>query len=676
MAEEAQLRVKADARQIRRVSQEMDRMGTAGGRAVKKVSHDLKDVDRTVDELRKKQERLNKEFEKLDRGSQGWRRMREEIRLTTRQLQEHDRAAQRAAGGRVRDERGRFIAGAGGGGAGDDPDLKTKIKAAFRRVGRGARAIGGAPNRLMGGVGGAFARQAIGAIGGAGPEQAFGTLGGMTGALGQAGAQVPIIGAAIGIMGAITQAGFNVLQRRAGMFLSAEKARQQAGAFIRPASITGTARAAAGQGMSPEQAFGIMSSFGRAGGYRAGGGTLELARMGFSGAAMGGAELFGPGMSTMFATGGVPGPGFKRGRAGKMMLREMAAQLAIEEERQGGTAAELTPGRVEKRLVDMVGYLKQMATEGVLVDPRAFLRMSTRVLALGQQGIPGVAQDTFMAGRAFGFMKSMRGGQRQQGSLVHMAAMMTVLNRGGTMVQAMEAARMGRVNLPGLQAGLRGIRGGRGENDLFDFMVAQQLGPGTPMGQVTGLMRGDLSQLPTGFGARAKRGLAPLLGAAPIATQSARILAVQARELGRGEKSMDQFVKAAEALETLGTHLADAAKGNWNNLLKALKSIHDKLAWMTGNAPLNIKPYLLEGGGPTKTQKCWVARVVIPERWRDVRFLLFEVQPDWVVWVAWLYEHHGEALARELEGDQERIAELRPAFEVLADAGAALRSVA
>ena len=70
----------------------------------------------------------------------------------------------------------------------------------------------------------------------------------------------------------------------------------------------------------------------------------------------------------------------------------------------------------------------------------------------------------------------------------------------------------------------------------------------------------------------------------------------------------------------------------------------------------------------------WLGRAV--ERWRDVRYLLFEARPDFVSWFAWLYELHGEAFADDIQGDEDRIAELRPAFEVLADAGALIRAAA
>jgi hypothetical protein len=578
MAEEAQLRVKADARQLQRVGREMERMGTAGARAVKRVADDLKGADRAVDDLRKNQERLNREFAKLDEGSRAWRKMREEIQQTNREAEKFSRGRARdsatgrflpSGGGRARDPAtGRFLPGGGGGGGGGGG------------VGGGpsviARPGAGTTSRrfvLGGGIGGAFARQAIGAVGG-GPEQTFGQMGQLSGAVGQALSSVPLAGPVLGLMGAVTQAGFNVMQRRVSQFLSAERAKLAAGAFIAaggPASraraqaagvtrrrmgILDVARIAAAQGMTPEQAFGIMRGFGQAGGFRAGTGVLPLARMGFGPGAMAAAGLFAPGMSAVTTR--------RRGGAGLGILRAVTSQLVTEERRLGGRAGLITPGRVEERLTEMVGFLRSMSQQGIMIDPRAFVDQQRQLI----RGDPGV----FAGGRAFRFQMSMRQAQRRPGGLTQMASIMSTLSEGGDILEALEGARLGRVSAPRLmeQMGRLGLTGSR----IGQFLVGAEIG--RPMAEVRGAAGVDFdAPLPT------PRGLGRTFGVGvPAGTR--KILQLRTKELARGAQQVDNFTRLAGSVVKISDLLEETAKSNWNLLLEAIEKLPQAIADAVG----------------------------------------------------------------------------------------------
>jgi hypothetical protein len=526
----------------------MQRFGVTGARAGRTVKRELKEVGKEIKVLTQDQKRLTAELIRTEKGTEAYKKLEKQVK---------------AVGSALKEARG-------------DASRLGDIS------GRGPRRTGGAAMR-----GASYARvtaqQMIGTLGAAGPEQTYGTIGGIAGGLGTALSNLPVVGAAAGVMGTMAQTGFNVMQRRASMLLSAQRARQAAGAYIMPGvsgskdtSVTNVAKEAAWRGFGAEEAYGIMRSFGQAGGYRAGLGTLELSRMGFGPGAMAGAQLYAPGMGGGFS-GSITSQ--ERGASGKNLIRQMTAQTRLESRMMFGRGAErsITPSTVEERLTEMVGYLKTMAMDGVEVDPVAFMRETSGIFGLGQQaGKPGL----FAGGRAFRFQTAMREGQRQEGGMLSFMAIKSGMDQGKDIISAMEDARLGRVPMGDVLGTMRGM--GLEKQRWAHFAVGKQIG--RPMAEVGAALSGDPSLIPKELGEMGRGGpLGMFRGAAPVSAAQKGLLGVKAKEMAAAEGSVGKMIIIADKMVGVQTEFANIAKGTWNALIdltegvKAMVESSDKI---------------------------------------------------------------------------------------------------
>jgi hypothetical protein len=539
---EARLDIRADARQLSTAARVMQRFGLTGMRASRRIKREMRDLNKEITSLTSQQKILTAELLKIEKGTESYKKLQQQLKGVKGALKEASTEAAGLGG----------MAGAGrarpGGGAG-------QRGAGYARV---------------------AAQQMIGTLGAAGPEQTYGTLGQFSGAMGTALSNIPYVGAAFGMAGAVAQAGLNVMQRRASMLISAQKARQQAGSFIRAGigeeSVISMAGAAAKSGYGAEEAYGILRAFGQGAGYRAGisEGTLGIHRMGFGPGAMSGAALYAPG----FGGRGIGREtSYRRGEAGKDLLRTAAAQSRFEARTLIGAKAEksITPTTVEQRLTEMVGYLKQLALEGVVLDPVEFQRETMRIFSLGLQT---QNRELFAGGRAFRFQTAMRAGQRQEGGMMNFMAIMSQMGQGKDLITAMEEARLGRVPLEDMQKIMRQM--GVHRQRWMQLELGQ--GAGVPMAEIAAFAGGDLGRVPEGYEEMARGGALKMWrGAAPVSPFQKKLLEIKAKEMKAAKGDVPQMIKTAEQLVTVQTNLAAAGRTAHNALLDFADGLHDVL---------------------------------------------------------------------------------------------------
>lgn len=536
---EARLDIRADARELSTAARIMQRFGVTGARASRTIKREMRDLGKEIKILTADQKRLTAEMLKVEKGTDAYKKLAKQVGAVGDALKE----AQKESKG-LGQTLGR---GTGRGGAG-----------AMRRGASYARVT---------------AQQMVGTLGTAGPEQTYGTMGQLAGGLGTALSNVPFIGAAFGLMGAVSQAGMNVMQRRSSMLISAQKARQSAGAFVRSGigeeSVIGMAESAAKRGYSVEEAYGIMRSFGQGAGYRAGIGTLEMQRMGFGPGAMSGASLYAAGMG---GTGIGRGGSQLRGEAGKTLLRQVAAQARLEQRFLVGKGAErsITPTTVEQRLTEMVSYLKQMALEGVAIEPGVFQEETMRIFSLGLQT---QNKELFAGGKAFRFQTAMREGQKGEGSMLNFMAVMSGMTGGKDLISAMEDARLGRVPLSQMQQTMRGM--GVGQNRAFQYVFGKQTG--VPMEEIAAFVQKDLSKLPPEYVGMARKGGGALnvwRGAAPVSPFQKKLMLIRAAEMKAAKGSVDEMLAVAKAMVGAQTDLAKVGTEAFNGLVTIVGKIH------------------------------------------------------------------------------------------------------
>jgi hypothetical protein len=539
---EAALNIRADAREISTAARLMRRFGVSGVRASRTIKREMRVLNREIRTLTQEQKLLTAEMLRVEKGSEAYKKLSKQLQGVRGALKE------------ARNEAKTFESTTG--------RVAQRATSGARRGASYARVT---------------AQQMVGTLGTVGPEQTYGTIGQFAGMLGTALSNVPYVGALFGLAGAAGQAGLNVMQRRSSMMISAQAARQQAGAFVTPGigeeALIRVARDAAKQGFSPEAAFGIMRSFGQAAQTRVGAGVLPLQRMGFGPGAMGGAALYAAGMGGVAAGGDAAG----RAEAGKTLLRQAAAQSRMEERILFGKGAEraITPTTVEQRLAEMVSYLKQMALEGVPIDPREFQNETMRVFGLGLQT---QNRELFAGGRAFRFQTAMREGQRAEGGILNMMAIMSGMQRGQDVIGAMESARLGRVPLGQMQDIMQ--RMGVGRHRWMQYMIGRQIG--RPMEEVAALAGGELAA-PAGYaamgGARGEfRGALGMFGkAAPVSTFQRELLTIRASEMEAAKGSTAVMIEMARQLVSVQSELAKAGAQAYNALVAIASGIHATL---------------------------------------------------------------------------------------------------
>ncbi len=541
---EARLDIRADARELSTAARIMQRFGATGARASRTIKRELNQVGKEIKVLTQDQKRLTAEMLKVEKGSDAYKKLAKQVGAVGNALKEARRESQ---------------------------GLSSAI-------GKGAGPRGGAAAR-----GASYARvqaqQMIGTIGAAGPEQTYGTAGQFAGSVGTALSNVPIVGAGFGLVGATAQAGLNIMQRRASMLISAQKARQGAGSFIRSGigegSVISTARGAAKHGYGAEEAYGIMRSFGQGAGYRAGMGTLELHRMGFGPGAMSAAGLYAAGMG---GVGAGQTSSARRGEAGKTFLRQTAAQARLEERILSGKGAEktITPSTVEQRLTEMVSYLKQMAMEGVAVDPEEFQRQTMQIFSLGLQT---QNKDLFAGGRAFKFQTAMREGQKGEGGILNMMAVMSGMRQGKDVIGAMEDARLGRVPMEQMQGQMK--RMGVGSQRWMQFMIGKQTG--RPMEEIAALAGGDMSLVPQEYEQMRRKGgkaLGVFRGGAPVSPLQKGLLGVRADEMEAAKGTATAMINVAKEMVGVQTQMANLGSQAFNALITIAEGLHGMVGGM------------------------------------------------------------------------------------------------
>lgn len=549
---EARLDIRADARELSTAARIMQRFGVTGARASQTVKREMRNLGKEIKVLTADQKRLTAELLKVEKGSDAYKKLAKQVGAVGSALKEASTESRKL---------GQTV-GKGG--------------AVSRAAGVGAKGAGYARVAAM---------QMIGTLGASGPEQTYGTMGQFGGALGTALSNLPGVGAGFGVVGAVAQSGLGIMQRRASMLISAQKARQSAGAFTRAGigeeSVVDMAKSAAKQGFSAEEAYGIMRSFGQAAGTRVGVGVLELQRMGFGPGAMGGAGLYAAGMGGAGREVGGRGTTTALGRAGagKTFLRQTAAQARFEERiliGKGGERA-ITPTTVEQRLAEMVGYLKQMALEGVIVDPTEFQRETMQIFSLGLQKEQN--KQLFAGGRAFRFQTAMREGQKGEGGILNMMAVMSGMAGGKDLIGAMEEARLGRVPLSQMQGVMKGM--GVGNQRWLQFMIGKQIG--RPMEEVAALAQGRLGVVPEGYEGMRKKGggaLGVWRRAAPVSEFQKELLGVRATEMEAAKGSVTEMIRVAKKMVVAQTEMAKLGVHAYNALIEIASKMEEMIGTM------------------------------------------------------------------------------------------------